>query len=419
MSYRSVFVLFCILFPCAAPAVDFSGQSRTYVQSREAVDSTKLMPFYEYLNFKAENVGSQNVRFHFGGWFRYDLRNESFGSKSSSDLQYAYLSYRRNKGNSIAKLGRIPVSEGIASELVDGAYMGTDLKAGFSVAAFGGVPVEADFDGGSGDSVYGGRIGHTVPGLYRIGLSALVEKNGSAEFRKEEGMDVWFRPFDKAELLGTVLYNAITSANAQTSLYLTLGPFKNLAFRTQYLDISYKDYFTATTLDAFQLISGTTGQIDPDESLAMIGEEASYSFGKTIISVDYNKYDYDIMGSANRYGAKVAHAGAQNSGSGFAYHRMEGEMKDLQYSEYRMYTYRKIREIDVTADALMVNYDMAVSGVKNAFAIALAGRYVLSPKTIVGADIEYAKNPYYDKDVRAFLKLTYNFDLAFGAKGRN
>ena len=93
------------------------------------------------------------------------------------------------------------------------------------------------------------------------------------------------------------------------------------------MDTSYKDYFTATTLNAFQLTSGGVGEIDPNEKLALIGEEASLSFGKTNVSVDYKKYDYDIAGSANYYGGKVAYTGAQSNGSGLAYHRMDGETK--------------------------------------------------------------------------------------------
>jgi hypothetical protein len=224
-----------------------------------------------------------------------------------------------------------------------------------------------------------------------------------------------------------MLYNASTSANALTSLYLTLGPFKDLTLRTQYMAVSYKDYFTTTTMSAFLLSTpSTTGPLDPNEKLALIGEEASLSFGKTNISVDYKKYDYDIAGSADYYGAKVAYTDAQYGSSGLALHRMDGETKDRQYSEYRLYVGKKIQKVDLTADALMVKYDVEINGVKSAYTVALAGGYALFPKTKVGVDLEYAKNPYYDKDVRAFLKLVYNFDFTSVApapparkKGRN
>ena len=156
-------------------AVDLSGQSRTYLQSREETDSSKLLPLFEYLDFKADNVGSTNVSFHFGGWLRYDLKDDSTPDKNkNSDLQYAYLSIRADRADAVMNLGRVLVNEGVASEQVDGAYMRTDLKGGFGVAAFGGSPVETTFDDRSGDSVYGGRISHSVENVYRIGFSYLV-----------------------------------------------------------------------------------------------------------------------------------------------------------------------------------------------------------------------------------------------------
>lgn len=398
-------------------ALDVTGQSRTYMQSRQTVDSTKVLPLFEYLDFEAGSSGGKNVTFYFGGWYRYDLQNESFGgTKQSGDLQYAYLSYRGEKSNAFLNLGRVVVNQGVASEQLDGASVGTDLKLGFNIAAFGGIPVETALDTRSGDSIYGGRLSQGRDGLYRIGVSYLLEKNDSKDFRKEEGVDLWFRPFDKVELLGSTLYNALNSACAQRAAYLTLGPFKNLTLRTLYMHISYKDYFTSTTMNAFQLTPG--GLVDPEEKLTTVGEEAALSFGKTDVSVDYKKYDYKLAGAANYYGGKVAFKGAQNNGTGLAYHRMDGETKDLRYSEYRLYTYGKVRKIDVTADALVVNYDTEINGIKNAYSVSLAGGYALTPKTMVGADVEYAKNPYYDKDVRGFLKLVYNFDLTPAPKAR-
>jgi hypothetical protein len=412
---RFTSALLVLILPAASWAVDLSGQSRTYLQYREAADSTKLLPLYEYLDFRAGDK-SETFSLHFGGWYRYELKDERFDDKSTGDLQYAYLRYRSGKNNAYANLGRLVVNQGVAAEHLDGAAAGTDLWGGFEISAFGGIPVETDLDTRSGDSLYGGRISQGRDGLYRIGLSYLHEKNNSIDFRKEEGLDLWFRPIDSAEILGTVLYNASTSANALTSFYLTLGPFKDLTLRTQYMDVSYKDYFTTSTMSAFLLSTpSTTGPLDPKEKLAVIGEEASLALGRTNISIDYKKYNYDIAGSADYYGAKIAYTDAQYGSSGLALHRMDGETKDRQYSEYRLYASRKIQKVDLTADALMIKYDAAINGVKSAYTVALAGGYAWSPKTMIGADIEYAKNPYYDKDVRAFLKLVYNFDFASAA----
>jgi hypothetical protein len=411
----SASVLLVLFLSSVASALEFSGQSSSYLLSRETADSTRLLPFYEYLNFKAEDFGSQNISFHFGGWFRYDLKNESYGTKSTGDLQYAYLSFKRDKGNAALNLGRLYVNEGVASEQIDGVFGRTDLKGGFTVAAFGGSPVETVFDTRTGDSVYGGRISQGLPELYRIGLSYLLEKNDSADFRKEEGLDLWFRPVNKVEILGSSFYNALTSAWMKHTYYLTLGPFSILSLRTEFTQISYKDYFTSATTTAFKL---DPTLIDPQEKVSTVGEEVSFNLGKAILSADYKKYNYDIAGDADYYGGKLAYAGAQNIGAGLSVHRMDGQTDKLRYYEYRLYGYKKFAKTDVTVDLLTVSYDVEINGVKNAYSASLAGGYALSAKARLAADIEYAKDPFFNKDVRGLVKLVYNFDVVPGAKGR-
>lgn len=398
-----------------AMAVDLSGQSRTYLQSREEIDSSKLLPFFEYLDFKADNVGSANVSFHFGGWLRYDLRDESTLDKNkNSDLQYAYLSIKADRADAVMNLGRVLVNEGVASELVDGAYVRTNLLGGFGVAAFGGSPTETTFDDRSGDSVYGGRISHGVEDVYRVGLSYLKEKNNNIDFRKEEGVDLWFRPLSKVELLGDSFYNALTSDWMKHSYYLTLGPFSNISFRSAYTEISYKDYFTSATTSAFRLDPTI---IDPNEKLTTAGEEVSYSDGYTTVSADYKKYLYAIAGNANYYGGKLAYSSSLKGGFGAAVHRMYGATDKLRYNEYRAYAFTAFGPFNVTADYLVVRYDEEINGVRNAYAAVLAGGYALTPRAKIGVDVDYEKNPDFNKDVRGLVKFVYNFDFAPAAKG--
>ena len=417
--FRLVLTVFAMLLPSLsteALALDVTGQSATYLQSRQEFDSTRLMPLYEYLNFNANDPGSKNLSFHFGGWYRYDLKNESFGTKSTGDLQYAYLSYRADTANAFFNLGRVVVNQGVAFEQVDGASAGIDLKYGFGISAFGGVPVETDFDTRTGDSVYGGRISQGAYGIYGIGLSYLEERNDGTDFRKEEGLDLWFRPLDKVELLGTTLYNAITSAVARNAYNLILGPFSILTLRTEFTEIRYKDFFTSPTLSAFQLQPG--GPVDPNDKLPTIGEEASLAFGALVFSADYKKYRYLIEGDADYYGGRLAYTGSSGVGAGAAAHRMDGQTDNLRYYEYRAYAYKNFKKTDLAVDLLTVTYDTEINSVKNAYSASLAGGYSLTPALKVGADIEYSKNPFFDKDVRGLVKLVYNFDYVPAARGR-
>src|SRR5512137_1274383 len=221
----AAFVSLLVSLSITASALDLSGQSRTYLQSRQGSDGTRYMPLYEYLSFKTESPYANATSFSFGGWYRYDLQNEEFGTKSTGDLQYAYLTFNRGMANASASLGRLWVNEGIASAQIDGAYGRTNLKGGFTVAAFGGIPVEADGDTRSGDSAYGGRVSQGLPGIYTLGVSYLQEKNNSKDFRKEEGLDVWIRPVNKLELMGMSAYNAESKNWMQHQYHATVGPF--------------------------------------------------------------------------------------------------------------------------------------------------------------------------------------------------
>ena len=93
MSLLRLAVLLCILLslPFTAFAVDLSGQSRTYLQTRELTDGTRLTPLYEYLNIRTDNLGTAAVSFSAGGWYRYYLQSTDFDKKDTGDLQYAYL----------------------------------------------------------------------------------------------------------------------------------------------------------------------------------------------------------------------------------------------------------------------------------------------------------------------------------------
>lgn len=409
-------ILLMILTSSTTFAFNLSGQSRTYLRALKTTDSTRLLPFYEYLDLRADDIGMQASSFHASGWFRYDLQNESYGEKSTSDLQYAYLSMKGSQGNAFLNLGRMFVNQGVASSLFDGVSAGTDLRWGFGISAFTGIPVETDSNNRSGDSVYGGRVSHGKDGLYRVGVSYLHERDKNSDYRKEGGLDLWFRPINKVELLGTSQYNAITSHFASNTAYLTLGPFQALTIRAEYTDISYKDFFTTSTLSALQLRPG--GSLDPKENLKTGGGSASLTFGPVSVSADYKSYQYDLAGTASYFGGRVTYTGAQKMGAGLSIHRMDGETNALRYNEYRIYGYKKFDKVDISADILTLHYDTEMNGVTNAYSASLSGGYSLTGKIKLGVDVEYSKNPYYDNDVRGLVKLVYNFDVQPAIKGR-
>ena len=382
--------------------------------SRETVDSTKLMPLTEYLNFKVDNSAKDSVSFNFGGWYRYDLRDESTNGRYNDDLQYAYISIKKRSGNTVLDLGRVLVHEGIASEQVDGIHARTDLKGGFTVAAFGGSPVETISDTRRGDSIAGGRIAQGLPGYYIIGISHLDEKNNSSSFRREEGVDIWLRPLTKLEVQGTSSYNAIERGWMQHSYYMTVGPFGDLRLNSEFSKIDYKQFFSSLTVSAF-----TFPNIDPNETITTAGGSIDYAITRQLTAIaDYKNFHYSIAGQANYYGGKMAFAG-ESFGMGVSGHRMDGATAALQYDELGIYVSQKISRADVSLQLIHLAYKQEINGVKHADNASAAAGYAITPKARLVADVTYATDSDFKRDVRGMATFVYSFEAHLDSGNKN
>jgi len=412
-----LFVLILLLAPTGAPAVEMAGTSKTYLQSRESVDGSKLMPLYEYLDFTVQDLGKESISVHFGGWLGYDLQDDSFGNnkKKGSDLQYGYVSYRAKEHNAVVNLGRVMVFEGVAAERVDGIFARTDLMGGLGISVFGGAPVETGTELPGNSTIYGGRVSQQNAGLYTIGLSYLNEDKNSDIWRREGGLDLWVRPVNKVEFTGSSSFNFQTTGWMEHTYYLMLGPFDKLRVNTEASWINYGDYFASATTSAFALIPG--GLLDPKEKVSILGPELFYAVNTNwAVSVDYKKYGYDIAGAANYYGAKATYRLPKSYSAGASIHKMDGETARLKYDIYRIYASKKISKMDVSLDVMEVKYQEPINGVDKSYSATVAAGYEMTEKLKLGADLEYSKNPEFDKDVRIFLKLNYRFDTELGKR---
>ena len=400
-------VILLLLFPSIAPALDLFGQSRTYLTTREKVDATRQTELYEYLHFSVSNDDETKVAFNFGGWYRHDMSSESPDSTDNDDLQYAYLSLKRGTGNGMLNLGRVIVREGAASEIIDGIHGRTDLKAGCTIALFGGRPVETQFDSRQGDSIVGGRVAQGLPGRYLIGVSSIDEKNGHQTFRREKGLDLWLRPLRRLELQGISAYNAIDRGWMQHRYDVIIGPFGGLRLNGEYTQVDYKQYFASATMGAFQFPN-----IDPNEKVTTTGGSVEYAVTKALTAAaDYRAFTYDIAGPAGYYGGTVRYAGPV-FGAGLGFHRMDGETDRLKYDEYTAYTSWKGASADIALQLIHLAYQQEINGFTSGDSASAAAGYAVTPNIRITADIEYARNPFYNSDVRAMVTLVYRFDTA-------
>lgn len=397
-----------------------SGESTTIFRIKESIDKKNIYPAYEYLRLSATNLDKDGrLSFYFGGWGRVDLGDRSTDKYQDGDIQYGYLSYRSPKNNLVVNLGRQFVAEGVAAERIDGAYLRSDFKGGFGAAVFAGAPVVTETNSKGGDLIYGGRLTHSMPQYYTIGVSALTVNQGSDIYREEEGVDIWLHPLKQLDVVGRSSYNSITYGWMEHDYMATYTPLDNLTVNADYSKINYNDYFFQMTTNVFSLISPSNpaGQIDPNEKVQTMGASVAYAPIKTLtIAADYKNYNYEIAGDANYYGGKATFSLPGSFVAGCAIHRMDGNTEKLRYNEYRVFASKKMHYFDFTTDFFNVTYDSRIKGVKNAYTVIGAASYDISPSLKIGADIDYSKNPNYDNAVAGLIKLTYAFDIRRGAE---
>ena len=72
---------------------------------------------------------------------------------------------------------------------------------------------------------------------------------------------------------------------------------------------------------------------------------------------------------------------------------------------------------DLTIDAININYDQRINGIKNSYAITGAAGYEVNKKLKLGADLEVSRNPDFNSEVRGLIKATYTFETKLVAEG--
>jgi hypothetical protein len=403
--------------PLLANDYSFSGDSNTILRMRTTIDKKNLYPVYEYLrlNMTDNRSDGSGVSFYFGAWGRADLADKTTDKYSDADLQYAYLSYKAAKNNTVVNIGRQFVTEGVATEKLDGLYLRSDFAYGIGAAAFAGKSVITEPSYKGGNVIYGARLTQSMPKYYTVGLSALKsdDTDASSRYREEMGLDLWVRPIDKVDLTGRSSFNLITEGWMEHAYTLSVTPLESLRISADVSNIRYEDYFYNMTTSVFSLIPpvGPAGQINPNEELTTGGIAVSYSPIKNLtVSGDYKRYTYEIAGNANYYGGKAAYSLPQSFSAGLGVHRMDGSNYRLRYTEYRAFASKQLGKADLAIDAHNVWYDKRINGIRNSFTITGAAGYEFNEKLKIGADVEYSKSPDFDNEVRGLVKITYAFD---------
>ena len=411
--------------PLMAYDYSFSGESTTLLRMRTTVDKKSLLPLYDYLRLTMTDIRSDgsSVDFYLGAWGRTDLVDKVGDKTADGDLQYAYLTYRAPKNNSTVSVGRQFITEGVATERIDGLYLRNDFAYGIGASAYVGntvltQPLAASTSSPyqAGTVVYGGRISQENKKYYTVGLSALKSKyDGGDVFREETGIDLWVHPVEKIDLGGRSNYNNLTKGWMEHSYYLSYAPVSTVRLGTEYANVNLKDYLANVTTSALTYLNPV---LKANKSQDVIGATAAYTGIKNVtLTADLKRYNYDQSGQAFSYGGKAVYSLPDDYSVGCTLHRMDGGADLLRYMEYRAFATKKIGHYDVTIDATDVTYDKQQIGITDSFAVTGAVGYEVNHKLKLAADVEYSQSPEFTNEYRGLVKATYTFDTKHVAEG--
>lgn len=405
--------------PFGNARVDITSDTYLYLYERDVLlgSDRQLAPLYEYITGDIYDFRGDSFSIHFYAWGRLDLGDATGSNKTGGDISSLYLQYLAPEANTQYKFGRFFLAEGTAVEIIDGAFVKSQLRKGFGAAAFAGVPVEhSSSTTGEGDSILGTRVFYVHEGLLEVGLTYLSEEgNFRGDDRKELGTDLWLRPSGPAEITARTIYNLSTSKMALQRYVLRLIPNDTLDISVGTEDYGYDDYFQSALNPAF----GSTALDFADEvksQFVLLNWKATESL---TVEAGAQTFDHDAADPGDAMRAEV---GVRYMMDGFfemlggSITTQSADMAENEYTELRGFGKRRAGKWDFSFDALTQRYTQAISGVKNSYQVVGSSGYQLKPNVKVSGDIRYTESPTFKRDLAVLLRATVNLDNITGAE---
>ncbi|MEW6720541.1 MAG: hypothetical protein AB1346_08840 [Thermodesulfobacteriota bacterium] len=415
-----------LLLPIAAPAVadamDLKLSSRTYglIYERERPGGTKdrFAPLFEYLSTDLENVGGKNVSFHFYGWGRVDLADDTGTDGTSGEIGSAYAEYLHPEGNAQAKLGRFFLTEGAAMDTIDGAFVKMTTPVGLGVSLFGGIPVEYSEIPGreNGDSLYGGRVFFARSGRIELGVSYLKEEGSIRETDRELfGGDLWLQVIRGVELTGQAFYNDATHGMAYQRYALRVVPGATVDVSAGFESYDYKDLFGATLNPAFAF-PFLRQEDDVNSIFAIVDWEFMKGWTLEVVGKRI-MHDLANPGDATRGEVGLRHIYNKNMDvMGFSTAFVAADLPENEYREFRAFGTWSREKLRLTLDALAQDFEQRIAGKALAFQVVGTAGYRFLKALQLSGSLIWTDSPTLDKDVTGLVRLSYDLSATLGGK---
>lgn len=447
--------LLAALVAATACAQDVNVYSTTigqmWKQDTNGFDKSNFLPATEFLGIDATKVGSDKLSLHLYGWGYADLQDPStIGGKNGGNLTYGYLQYDFDQANAQIKAGRIVVNQGIANEQVDGVFARTDLKNGFTVSAFAGVPViyknlsdnTQSQIAWQRDVIVGARLSWRYAKLGEIGVSYLQDGTNATVpqttpatpnyMRQQVGVDLGLTPWDFLAVNGRTVFDVQSrpaaqpgsenSSIAEHDYSATAKVASSLSFTGTYVERNFNAYYAGTTLPSLF-------NMNEKGMLTATGLAMTWTpLDGLQISPDVKRTDRELYGDTTRAGADFRYSIASMHlllGAGYhhtnAYRVVSVDANtpsfSLSHGEERAWAIYENGAFSASLDAIRFHYgDASANPSLNGKAVEsqIIGSlgYQAMANLKVSGDLSVADTPLYQKQVMGLVRIEYRFGFA-------
>jgi hypothetical protein len=401
-----------------------AGQQLRGAPAGQPPELVNVAPLFEIIRVSARDIRNplfDDLEVTFSGWGSVDLASVRWDAgvdgEVTGDVTTAYVRGALAKGAVQLRLGREYVVAGAGRMLqIDGGDVFVRLPAGFTVSAFGGMPVAQRFsragtltswNPAGGDLAWGGRVGWSLAlagvagrGL-DLGVSLVSVTDHSDPVRQDVGLDFRIQPISRLVLVGGATWSTSAERLAEANLTALIP-----ATRALTINLDVRKYSPDLFLARNSILSVFT-----DTDRTDVGGGVRYQFTRALSA----SLDYHLL-------IEPAAVEGQTEQGGEAAGRVEwkgndalagGELTwlktgDTGYTGLRGYGRKDMGKLFVAGDLMEVMFKQEVNGFKNSLVGSLSAGYQFTRAWSLVLAGHAGVTPYFEQYADAMVKLVYN-----------
>ena len=363
MAMRVLALVCCaVLAAGSAHAVDLQGRLTTLVYSQERFDvngDDTQVPLFQFVTLDAENLGNPDLSFHFDGFGKVDLQDQTYDHTLDGDITYAYLQWQDWSNGLYLRVGRQFVRSGVSSEYLDGVYGDWLSPVHLGVQAFAGQQVNSDFGGKSGDWEWGARVYYRHP-RFELGVSGMEAHDNDHLAFSRFGADGWLQVTDTVAINAHGFWDRVAKKWYDYQVLATWQATSALFLSADYGQVAPNLFLSHNSIFSSLFFS--------DIQQRELGLRADYQLTRHLtVSANARQYDYSQGGDDWTEAAEATYRWGKELENqlGVEFEHREDSKKTHVYGRYTLDVPRVTNRFDLAslfygADFILYYFDQPI-----------------------------------------------------------